>query len=97
MNPKQIQRYSLWSAVIAGAGVMSLEITGSRIVAPYFGTGIWVWSCLISVTLAGLALGYHRAGKKASEEHAEFLIPRLFFRAAIPNELKVIRSTEFGN
>ncbi len=83
MNTKYIERYSLWSAAIAGAGVMSLEISGSRIVAPYFGTGVWVWSCLISATLAGLALGYHRAGKKASEEGAEFLIPRLFFRSAL--------------
>jgi len=83
MNTKYIERYSLWSAAIAGAGVMSLEISGSRIVAPYFGTGVWVWSCLISATLAGLAWGYHRAGKKASEAHAEFLIPRLFFRSAL--------------
>ena len=83
MNTKYIERYSLWSAAIAGAGVMSLEISGSRIVAPYFGTGVWVWSCLISATLAGLALGYHHAGKKASEEGAEFLIPRLFFRSAL--------------
>ncbi len=83
MNTKYIERYSLWSAAIAGAGVMSLEISGSRIVAPYFGTGVWVWSCLISATLAGLAWGYHHAGKKASAERTEFLIPRLFFRSAL--------------
>lgn len=38
VNIKSIERYSLCSATIAGAGVMSLEITGSRLVAHNFGT-----------------------------------------------------------
>ena len=38
---------------------------GTRILAPYFGSGIYTWSALIAVTLAALALGYSFGGRLA--------------------------------
>jgi spermidine synthase len=52
----------LCSVFVAGAVVLSVEILGTRIVAPYFGNTIYVWSALISVTVTGLALGYFIGG-----------------------------------
>ncbi len=44
---------------------MSFEILGSRILAPNFGSSVFVWGSLISVFLAGLSAGYYLGGKFA--------------------------------
>jgi len=42
--------------------LMGLEIVGGRMLAPYFGSGIWVWGSVISVFLAALSAGYFLGG-----------------------------------
>lgn len=42
--------------------LMGLEIIGGRMLAPYFGSGIWVWGSVISVFLAALSVGYFLGG-----------------------------------
>jgi spermidine synthase len=44
---------------------MVVEILGSRVLAPTFGTTLHVWSALITVTLAALAIGYAWGGRIA--------------------------------
>jgi len=46
----------------SGAVLMALEIVGSRILAPYFGSSVYVWGSLISIFLAALSLGYYLGG-----------------------------------
>jgi spermidine synthase len=53
------------AVLIGGAAVMVVEILGSRILAPSFGTTLHVWSALITVTLAALAAGYAVGGRVA--------------------------------
>lgn len=48
---------------ICGAGVMVLEMAGARLLAPYLGTSIVVWTAMIGVVLASLSLGYWLGGK----------------------------------
>ncbi|MBW2046714.1 MAG: fused MFS/spermidine synthase [Deltaproteobacteria bacterium] len=52
---------------ICGAVLMSLEISGSRVLTPYFGNTIFVWASLISILLAALACGYYLGGKLADK------------------------------
>src|SRR5262245_1638099 len=47
---------------VCGAVLLGLEIIGSRVLAPYFGSSIFVWGSLISTFLAGLAIGYYLGG-----------------------------------
>jgi hypothetical protein len=47
---------------ISGAVLMGLEIVGSRVLAPYFGSSIFVWGSLISVVMTALSVGYYWAG-----------------------------------
>ena len=61
-----VNRWLLRVAVlIGGASVMIVEILGSRVLAPSFGTTLHVWSALITVTLAALAVGYAVGGRIA--------------------------------
>ena len=55
------------AVVIGGASVMVVEILGSRVLAPVFGTTLHVWSALITVTLASLAIGYAWGGRIADK------------------------------
>ncbi len=59
---KPYNRYILVVVFVAGACVMALEILGTRIIGPYYGVSIYVWSALIAVTLGFLALGYYFGG-----------------------------------
>ncbi len=49
-------------AFVTGAIVMSFEMLGSRYLNPYFGSGIYTWSALISTVLAALTAGYFLGG-----------------------------------
>ena len=50
------------TAFVAGASIMAIEIVASRILAPFLGSSIVVWSSLIGVILAAMSYGYLKGG-----------------------------------
>jgi hypothetical protein len=50
-------------AFVGGFVIMSLELLGGRVLAPYFGSSIYVWGSIITVFMLSLALGYLFGGK----------------------------------
>ena len=50
-------------AFTGGFVIMSLELLGGRVLAPYFGSSIYVWGSIITVFMLSLALGYLIGGK----------------------------------
>jgi spermidine synthase len=44
---------------------MSLEILGSRVLAPHYGSSVYVWGSLITTFLTALAVGYWLGGRLA--------------------------------
>ncbi len=59
-------RAYLWVvAFVSGMSVMAVEMTASRLVAPYFGTSLFVWANVIGMIMAALAVGYWVGGKFA--------------------------------
>ncbi len=61
-----LQKYVLELTVFAcGAIVMIYELVGSRVLGPYLGTSIIVWTSLIGVILGSLSLGYYLGGYAA--------------------------------
>lgn len=46
---------------------MMIELLGTRIIGPFYGVSIYVWSSLISVALVALALGYYIGGNIADK------------------------------
>lgn len=55
------------NVVAFGGGFVSigLELTASRLIAPYFGSSTFIWANLIGITLAFLSLGYFVGGRMA--------------------------------
>lgn len=63
------KKYILECAVfICGAVVMVFELTGSRILGPYLGATLYVWTSLIGVILGSLSFGYWIGGKIADRK-----------------------------
>jgi len=52
---------------VSGAAVLAIEILGTRILGPFYGVTLFLWSALISVTLSALALGYAVGGRVADK------------------------------
>ncbi len=53
---------------VSGALVMIVEMVGARLMAPYLGTSVVVWTSLIGVVLACLALGAFIGGRLADKK-----------------------------
>jgi hypothetical protein len=50
-------------AFISGFIIMSVELMGGRILAPYFGSSIYVWGSIITVFMLSLSIGYLCGGR----------------------------------
>jgi len=68
-------------AFISGAAVLVLEIAGARMLAPAFGTSIFVWTAQICTVLVALALGYYYGGEHADSEDRMAAASRMFLYA----------------
>jgi spermidine synthase len=64
-----MKKYLLeYTVFIGGSVVMIFELVGSRLIGPYFGTSIYIWTSLIGVILGSLSLGYWWGGKIADKK-----------------------------
>lgn len=52
---------------ITGAVILIVEIAGAKLLAPFYGSTIFVWSSMITVTMGFLALGYFAGGVLADK------------------------------
>src|SRR5262245_20164159 len=91
---------------ISGAVLMALEIVGSRVLAPYFGSSIFGWGSLISVVMAALSIVYYWGGWLSAREPSYskllllLVIPGIliFFLPLIyPSVNERIAMIDFGN
>lgn len=70
-------------AFVSGTVVMTLELVGSRILAPYVGASVFVWTSLIGLIMASLCVGYIRGGKMADRDPSIERLARIIFFAGI--------------
>ena len=65
-------RYAAWAlyliVLVSGAVLMGVEIAGAKIMAPGFGTSIFVWGSIIGLFMAALAAGYYLGGMLADRK-----------------------------
>lgn len=57
-------------SLLEGAALMGVELVGAKLVAPYYGNSIYVWSAVLGTTLGGLAMGYFAGSLKAVQGRA---------------------------
>ncbi len=55
----------LFIVFVGGTSSIAIEIAGSRLLGPYFGTSTFIWANLIGLTLLYLSIGYYFGGRIA--------------------------------
>ena len=50
---------------VSGAAVLAIELLGTRVLGPFYGVSLFLWSALITVTLVALSVGYAVGGRWA--------------------------------
>ena len=68
---------------ICGAVVMIFELVGSRILGPYMGTTIFVWTSLIGIILGSLSIGYWLGGYFADKKPKIETLSTIIFLSAV--------------
>ena len=80
MKLKYILEFAVFTC---GAIVMVFELVGSRVIGPFLGTSLFVWTSLIGIILASLSLGYYLGGKQADKNASMSRLARIILLAAI--------------
>lgn len=60
--PNQLKYLLFFLAFIEGGAVMCVELCSAKMLAPYFGTSIYVWAAVLGITLTALMSGYYVGG-----------------------------------
>lgn len=68
---------------VCGAVVMVYELVGSRILGPYFGTSVFVWTGLIGTIMGSLSLGYYLGGVLADRSPKIKTLSSIIFLSSI--------------
>ena len=70
-------------AFVGGFVIMSLELLGGRLLAPYFGSSIYVWGSIITVFMLSLSLGYLFGGRWSLNHPSLQRFSLIFLAAAL--------------
>ncbi|MBK6986726.1 MAG: hypothetical protein IPH32_19195 [Bacteroidetes bacterium] len=55
MKILQNRKFYFVLSFIEGGAVMATELLGAKMLAPYFGSSLYVWATVLAITLGGLA------------------------------------------
>ena len=85
--------FLLLTALVCGALIMVIEVLGSRVIGPFFGVSLFIWTSLIAVTLISLALGYWLGGVLADRRGTpETLYGIIIFAGVLVLLIPVLKS-----
>ena len=77
------QKFPFVLAFFSGMCIMAVELTASRLLAPYFGTSIFVWTNIIAIIMIALSAGYYLGGKISEKKPEISFLLKLLSIAAI--------------
>jgi spermidine synthase len=75
--------YLLTSLFLSGACSLALEVVGTRLISPFYGSSIYTWSALITTTLIALAFGYAWGGRLADRSPYLTLFSKLLIGSGL--------------
>lgn len=92
-----VQNEAVWFLLtvsfIEGGAVMAVELLGAKMIEPYFGSSLYVWSAVLAITLLGLTSGYYSGGILSEKNQQPGLLYYLLAVAAFLTGLMPITGT----
>lgn len=87
--------------IIEGSALMAVELLGAKLLAPFYGSSLYVWTAILAITVLGLTLGYHFGGiisaKQCTEKHLmQILAIASLFVFALPVSAALLISLTSG-
>ena len=73
-STKNLKLFILFISFIEGGAVMFTELISAKLVAPYFGTSLYVWASVLGITLGSLAIGYYSGGYLSNKVKSKLLL-----------------------
>lgn len=81
--PASTTPFLLVSLFVTGACSLVLEILGTRLISPLYGSSLYTWSALITTTMVALAAGYAWGGRLGDRDPRLALFARLLLAAGL--------------
>src|SRR5947209_19746956 len=75
---------------LANAGLLVLQLLAGRFLAPFIGSSVETWTCVIGVFLTGIALGNHYGGKLADRKPSTRALARLLVLGALASLVMIL-------
>lgn len=57
--------------LVEGASLMAVELMGAKLLAPFYGSSLYVWTAVLAITVLGLTLGYYFGGRLSADQATE--------------------------
>src|SRR5208282_5443487 len=81
VNRKTLYIYLL--AFFSGMCIMAVELSASRLLAPFFGTSTFVWTNIIGIIMIALSIGYIVGGRLADRKPRLNVLLKLLLFASL--------------
>jgi predicted membrane-bound spermidine synthase len=82
LKTKNATIFILFISFLEGGAVMFTELISAKLVAPYFGTSLYVWASVLGITLGSLAIGYYSGGYLSNKVKSKMLLYWVLLLAA---------------
>lgn len=76
-----MKKHLLLLSFVEGGAVMAAELCGAKLLAPHFGSSLFVWATVLGFTLGALALGYFAGGSLSTGARPAFTLRLLLLGA----------------
>lgn len=96
------RKYLFLLSFLEGGAVMACELIGAKMLAPFFGTSLYVWASALGLTLGGLMTGYFTGGLLSKKYQNQpsllywIMIAAGFFTALMPYTSEWIMQSTLG-
>jgi predicted membrane-bound spermidine synthase len=87
VTPEELERkisnqLLLFLAFIEGGSVIAIELLGAKMLTPFFGNSLLIWTSILGVTITFLTIGYLIGGKLSNRNNLIKLLSYLFLLAS---------------
>ena len=63
--------------LVEGGSLMAVELLGAKLVAPFYGNSLYVWTAVLGISVLGLTAGYYFGGILAVFLYGFYMIPHV--------------------